>query len=163
MSDGILLDTSFLISFADPNQPNHSVAVQYFQYFVDESIPMYLSTIAASEFHLKQPVTDLPLDSIIIMPFNLDDAMHAATLDFTKYKGAPGEKRDVLKDDFKLLGQAKARDIGFIVTEDVKTLYKYCNKLRAQGEINTKVIKLADGFDTSHFDPNGQHDLQGLF
>lgn len=163
MSDGVLLDTSFLISFVNPQRPNHAVARQYFQHFVDEGVPMYLSTIVASEFHLKQPVTDLPLDSIVVLPFNLDDAMHAAALDFTKYKGGPDEKREVLKDDFKLLGQAKAHDIGFVITEDAKTLYKHCRELRIKGELNAKAIKLSDGFDKSHFDPDGQHEIKALF
>ncbi len=111
MADGVLLDTSFLIAFADTNRPQHAVAVQFFKHFVEEGIPMFISTIVASEFHLKQPVTDLPLDIILTRPFNMDDAMHAAELDFTLYKGSAGVARDALKDDFKILGQAKAGDI----------------------------------------------------
>ena len=33
MADGVLLDTSFLISFADRNRPQHAVAVQFFNHF----------------------------------------------------------------------------------------------------------------------------------
>ena len=159
MSDGVLLDTSFLISFADPNRPHHAVAVQYFQFFAAEGIPMFLSTIVASEFHLRQPVTDLPLDAIITLPFNLDDAMWAAKLDFSLFKGEPGVPRDALKDDFKLLGQAKARDIAYLITEDARSLCKFCQELRAKGALATKAIKLAGGFDKFHFDPAGQHDF----
>jgi hypothetical protein len=111
MADGVLLDTSFLISFADPGRKHHAVAVQYFKFFAAEGLPMFLSTIAAAEFHQKQPVTDLPLDAIQTLPFNLVDAMRAAELDFTLFKGTPGVPRDALKDDFKLLGQVKANDI----------------------------------------------------
>ncbi|MFA5263796.1 MAG: hypothetical protein WC378_08200 [Opitutaceae bacterium] len=157
MADGVLLDTSFLISFVDPNRPQHAVAVQYYKHFIDESVPMFLSTIAASEFHLKQPVTDLPLDTFIPLPFNLPDAMTAAELDFTKFKGTPNVSRDRLKDDFKILGQAKQQDIAFLITEDDHTLYKFCLELRKTGQLRTRPIKLIDGFDKSHFDPNGQH------
>jgi hypothetical protein len=45
------------------------------------------------------------------------------------------------------------------ITEDERTLYKYCRELRANGETGTKPIKLIDGFDKSHFDPAGQKDL----
>jgi hypothetical protein len=163
MADGVLLDTSFLISFADPNRPHHAVAVQFFNHFVEESVPMFISTIVASEFHLRQPVTDLPLDIIIALPFNMDEAMRAAELDFTLYKGSAGVARDALKDDFKILGQAKAGDIAYLITEDARSLYKFCQELRAKGALQTRAIKLVDGFDKSHFNPAGQYDFdEGL-
>ena len=159
MADGVLLDTSFLISFADPNRKHHAVAVQFFKHFAAEGIPMFLSTIVASEFHQKQRVTDLPLDAVIVLPFNLIDAMNAADLDFTLYKGTPGVARDALKDDFKLLGQVKAQDIAFVITEDEKSLYRFCRELREKHILGARAIKLEDGFDTSYFDSAGQHDF----
>ncbi len=159
MADGVLLDTSFLISLADPNRKNHATAVQFFRFFANEGVPMFLSSIVASEFHLRQSVTELPLEAIIVLPFNLADAMRAAELDFTLYKGTPGVARDALKDDFKLLGQVKANDIGFVITEDEKSLYKFCQELRAKNKLSARAIKLEDGFDKSHFDPAGQHDF----
>lgn len=160
MADGVLLDTSFLISFADPNRKHHAVAVQFFKFFAAEGVPMFLSTIAASEFHQKQPVTDLPLNAMIVLPFNLMDAMRAAELDFTAYKGAVGVLRDALKDDFKLIGQVKANDIAFVITEDGRSLYRFCVDLRAKHAISARAIKLEDGFDKSHFDAAGQHDFE---
>jgi hypothetical protein len=163
MADGVLLDTSFLISFADPGRKHHAVAVQYFKFFAAEGLPMFLSTIAAAEFHQKQPVTDLPLDAIQTLPFNLVDAMRAAELDFTLFKGTPGVPRDALKDDFKLLGQVKANDIAYVLTEDERSLYKFCRDLRAKYALSARAVKLDDGFDKSHFEPNGQRDFeQGL-
>jgi predicted nucleic acid-binding protein len=159
MPDGILLDTSFLISFADRTRKNHGAALQFFQYFLEDGILMFLSTIAASEFQLRQPVTDLPLDKIVVLPFNLDDAIKAAELDFTRHKAAPGISRNALKDDFKLLGQAKANGIAYLITEDGRSLYKYCEELRAKHALTTRAIKLEDGFDKSHFNPAGQHDF----
>ena len=159
MADGVLLDTSFLITFATPTRQHHAVALQYFRFFVAEGLPMFVSTVAASEFHLRQPVTDLPLDAMIVLPFNLTDAIRAAELDFTLYKGAAGVTRDALKDDFKLLGQAKANDIAFLITEDDKSLYRFSQELRAKRQLTTRAIKLVDGFDRSHFDPAGQHDF----
>ena len=162
MADGVLLDTSFLISFADPTRKHHAVAVQFFKYFAAEGIPMFLSTIVASEFHQKQPVTELPLDTVIVLPFNLIDAMHAADLDFTLYKGTPGVARDALKDDFKLLGQVKAQDIAFVITEDEKSLYRFCRELREKHILGARAIKLEEGFDTSYFDSAGQHDFDAV-
>ena len=162
MADGVLLDTSFLISFADPTRKHHAVAVQFFKHFAAEGIPMFLSTIVASEFHQKQRVTDLPLDAVIVLPFNLIDAMHAADLDFTLYKGPPGVARDALKDDFKVLGQVKAQDIAFVITEDEKSLYRFCRELREKHVLGARAIKLEDGFDTSYFDSAGQHDFDAV-
>lgn len=159
MPDGVLLDTSFLISFADPSRKHHAAALQFFKFFASEGIPMFVSTIVASEFHLGQPVTDLPLDAMIVLPFNLLDAMRAAEMDFTKYKGTPGVARDSLKDDFKIIGQVKANDIAFLITEDARSLFKFCQELRMKHVLKTRPIKLEDGFDRSHFDPAGQHDF----
>ena len=47
MSDGVLLDTSFLISLANPARKHHAVAVRYFKFLAAEGVPMFLSTIAA--------------------------------------------------------------------------------------------------------------------
>jgi hypothetical protein len=162
MADGVLLDTSFLISFVDPTRKHHAVAVRFFKHFGSEDIPMFLSTIAAAEFHQKQPVTDLPLDAMIVLPFNLVDAMRAAELDFTLYKGASGVARDALKDDFKLLGQVKAHDIAHVVTEDATSLYRLCLELRARRALFARPIKLEDGFDDSCFDPAGQRDFGAI-
>lgn len=159
MADGVLLDTSFLISFADPNRKHHAVAVQFFRHFAAEGIPMFFSTVVASEFHQKQSVTDLPLDAMVVLPFNLIDAMNAADLDFTQFKGTPGVTRDSLKDDFKLLGQVKAHDIAFVITEDERSLYRFCRELRGKRALAARAIKLEDGFDKSHFDPTGQRDF----
>ncbi len=159
MADGVLLDTSFLISFVDPTREHHAVALRYFRHFVDEGIPMFLSTIVASEFQLGQPVEDLPLDAIIPLPFNLEDAVAAGSLNFTAHKGEEGAQRDSLKDDFKILGQAKAQDVAFVITEDARTLYRYAIRLREMGRLSTRAIKLVDGFDKSHFDALGQHDF----
>ena len=121
---------------------------------------MFLSTIAAAEFHQKQPVTDLPLDAIRILPFNLKDAMRAAELDFTGFKGTPGITRDALKDDFKLLGQVKANDIAFVLTEDGRSLYAFCRELRAKRVLAARAVKLEDGFNASQFEPNGQREFE---
>lgn len=56
-----LVDTSFLISLADPGRPNHEVAKRYLREALHRGVPLYLSAIVASEFQVGQPVTDLPL------------------------------------------------------------------------------------------------------
>ncbi len=62
MAEGVLLDTSFLITLAkaDGTRPNHEAARRYFDLFAADGHLMYLSTIVASEFHLRQPLAELP-------------------------------------------------------------------------------------------------------
>jgi hypothetical protein len=76
----VSLDTSFLISFADPDRAHHSVAVDYFRHCVAQQVPMWVSTVAAGEFEVVQPVSDLPLQHFRIQPSNLPHAIKAAAL-----------------------------------------------------------------------------------
>ena len=169
MADGVLLDTSFLVAFVSPLQPNHNAAVSYYRQFIEDGIPMFLSSIVISEFELQQRITDLPLNNFIVLPFNLRDGIKSAELDFRRLKGDQGVKRDALKDDVKLLGQCKTQDIAFVITDDGATLYKYCERLRQEGALSTRGIKLEDGFNPAYLDPFksflkeiGGPDLPGL-
>ena len=162
MADGVLLDTSFLISWVNPARPNHETARRYFDYFVHDSVLMHLSTIVAAEFHLKQPIGDLPLEAFIVQPFGLRAAMAAAELEQQRVPEAkrdPATSHAALKDDMKLLGQAKAAGIGYVITDDERSLFKWCERLHREGHLGARAIKLSDGFDRSHFDPAKQHHL----
>lgn len=57
----VLVDTSFLITLADPVRRHHEVAKTYFREFLNANVPLYLSAIVASEFQVKQAVNDLPI------------------------------------------------------------------------------------------------------
>lgn len=159
MADGVLLDTSFLITLANAERPNHATARRYFDFFVEEGVLMYLSTIVASEFHVKQPVQHLPLRSFSVLPFSLSAAMAAAELDRLR-EGEVTADRVALKDDLKILGQARELAVAFLITEDEKSLFKWCEAFRAKGAIPTRGLKLSDGFDRSHFDPARQHRME---
>jgi hypothetical protein len=67
-----------------------------------------------------------------------------------------GDSRAVIRDDVKLMAQAAHESIPFILTEDVSTLYKYCERLRISGDLKIKAIKLIDGFDSCAFGLDGQ-------
>lgn len=57
----------------------------------------------------------------------------------------------------------KANDIAFVLTEDRRSLCKLCCELRAKHALYARTVKLEDGFDKSHFEPDGQRDFeQGL-
>ncbi len=144
----ILLDTSFLISLAIPGRPNHTVAKRYLTESLSRGVPLYLSTIVASEFQVKQAVNDLPLRNFIVLPFNIDHAMRTGIL-MRNFQRDDGDDRAAVKDDVKLIAQADCESISHVLTEDQNTLAKYLTRLRQSGTCNVRPIILADGFDAA--------------
>lgn len=155
----ILVDTSFLISLADPGRKHHGIAVEYLREALRRGLPLYLSAIAASEFQVKQAVTDLPLRNFEVLPFNIDHAMQACLL-MRELQRDAGDDRGAVKDDVKLIAQAICESLTHILTEDTRTLAKYVRRFNAAGQCNLKVIELAEGFDAAWFN-NGQRGLPG--
>jgi predicted nucleic acid-binding protein len=154
-----LVDTSFLISFADPGRPHHAVALAYFREALARDVPMYLSAIAASEFQVKQAVTDLPLRNFVVLPFNFDHAMMAGVLMRNPDRDA-ADQRDVVKDDVKLIAQAICESVTHVLTEDRKTLARYVQRFNDAGLCALRPVLLVDGFDLSWFN-NGQSSILG--
>lgn len=153
----ILLDTSFLITLAGSARRHHEVAKQYLREALKQGSPLYLSTIVASEFQVKEQVTDLPLRNFIVVPFNIDHAMTAGNL-MRGLQRDQGDDRSVVKDDVKLLAQMVCESITHVLTEDKNTLAKYLARLNELGQSSAKAILLAQGFDAAWFD-GGQRSL----
>lgn len=148
------VDTSFLISFADPDRLHHATAVEYFRYSVAERIPMWISTIAAGEFAVKQSLYDLPLRNFRMLPYNLPHAIRAAAL-FNQAKGVPtatDDRRPIIINDLKIIAQAAEEKIPFILTEDENTLVRLAAALRAKGVLAVGTLLLKDGFDLKRAD-----------
>jgi hypothetical protein len=112
---------------------------------------MYLSTIAISEFTIKQPITDLPLRNFRVLPFNIDDAIKCGSL-IPIFTRDPEDPRAKFKDDFKIISQCCAQKISHLISEDEATLHKYVKRLHANGQHRVDVILLKNGFDRSFFD-----------
>lgn len=158
MAEGVVLDTSFLITLADANRQNHSAARSYWEYFMEMGIPLFLPTIVVSEFYIRQEIHPGILKRCIVLPFNWDDALKAAELDFSKFK-EPKNDRVALKDDVKILAQAMIRDAAYIITDDSKTFYRFALTLVQERAAPFIPIKLEDGFDHSYFN-KGQTELK---
>lgn len=152
--NGVLLDTSFLISFSDPARPHHAAALSYFRECVRRQIPMYLSAIVISEFQVKQAINDLPLRNFVVLPFNVDHAMKCGLM-IRNMARDPEDDRVRVKDDFKLLAQCDCEGISHLISEDASTLAKYLDRARDAGLTTTKAVLLRSGFDTAWFE-NGQ-------
>lgn len=158
MRAGVMLDTSFLITLADPRRDRHPVARQYFQHFLSARMPLFVSAIVVAEFCRRQELTTLPLEQLVLAPFTHEDAVVAATFDFKGHK-SPEQDRQSLKDDFKIIGHAHARDLGYVITDDAETMFVHCEALRKEGRTHLRSIKLQAGFSLEHFAPDGQKDF----
>jgi predicted nucleic acid-binding protein len=155
----ILLDTSYLISLADPSRQHHQAALAYLREAVRREVPLYLSVVVAAEFQVKQAVTDLPMRNLEVLPFNFDHAMMAGLL-MRELKRDSDDDRSAVKDDVKLIAQAICESLTHILTEDAQTLVKYVRRFNDAGKCALKTILLAEGFDAAWFN-NGQRGLPG--
>lgn len=160
----VTLDTSFLISFAEPSRPNHAVAVEYFRHCVGNNIPMFLSTIAAGEFAVKQELTDLPLQNFRILPYNLPHAIEAArlfnaNLRTTNQPLPPEDARRIIVNDLKLIAQAEDEDIPVILCEDASTMHRITARLRAAGDCEVETILLTEGFSPGRIENPRQAEM----
>ncbi len=161
MSASALLDTSFLITLVNANRPRHETAKQFYRHMLQNDVAMYFSAIVAAEFGIKQAVADLPLGNFRIVNFNVAHGQKAAGLWNALGKRDEGDSRAVVRDDVKLLAQASHEGICLILTEDENTLYKYCERLRETGAIQSRTWKLVDGFDANSLREDGQKDWVG--
>lgn len=159
MSASALLDTSFLISLVSVKRAHHATAELYYRYMLQNDVPMYFSAIAAAEFGIKQAISDLPLSNFRILNFNIPHGQKAAKLWNALGRHDEGDVRQVVRDDVKLIAQASHEEIGFILTEDASTLFKYCERLRQDDQTQTRAIKLEDGFDANALREDGQRGL----
>jgi predicted nucleic acid-binding protein len=150
-----LLDTSFLITLVNSHRINHQVARAYYRHMIENRIQMCVSAIAVSEYTVKDAITTLPQTNLIFLPFNATDGIESARLQNEIIRD-PGDDRQSVKDDLKLLGHATHEKIPFILTDDKNTMYKYCERLRIAGVIMLKPIALVDGFDDCAFRLDGQ-------
>ncbi len=153
----MLLDTSFLITLANPARPQHEVAKQYVRECVRRQIPLYLSAIVISEFQVKQAINDLPLRNFVVLPFNVDHAMRCGIL-IRELQRDRADDRVRVKDDFKLIAQCDCEGISHLLSEDESTLVKYLGRAKGSGRPVTQAVLLKDGFDSSWFE-NGQYPL----
>ena len=135
------------------------MAVGYPREALRRGVPLYLSAVVASEFQVKQAVTDLPLRNFEVLPFNIDHAMQAGLL-MRVLKRDGDDDRGAVKDDVKLIAQAICESLTHVLTEDAQTLVKYVKRLNEAGQCDVKTLLLADGFDSAWFN-DGQRGLPG--
>lgn len=159
--NGVLLDTSYLISLSDPNRANHAAAKRYFFEAIQRGVMMYLSTIVVSEFEVKQKIDDFGLHNFIVLPFNIDDAKAAASLTQVAIAARPGGyPRSTVKDDVKLLAQCETAGISHFLTDDEKCVVNIETLRKTYGARALPFgIFCGDAFSETWFNPGNQSTL----
>lgn len=125
---GVLCDTSFLITLLNPKRAENKVADDYYKFFLDYEVPLFLSSIVIGEYCVRGSYEELPIMSMIPLTYTVAHAREAATIAATLIRHRKTEHQDGLKgaradipNDSMLLGQCVAEDgISHFITADRK-------------------------------------------
>ena len=144
--ESILLDNSFVTRLLKSDDEYHLQTVEYFEYFLEQGIVLYLSTIVVSEYAVADdPDNLLALNAFQILEFDYGDAKIAGEY-FSFLKGdailRELEVRKVIINDLKLFAQIKNRGIGAFITKDRNALSKMIEPLRRGKELDFEYIDL---------------------
>ncbi len=154
MGIGVVIDTSYLITLADPSRAHHETARRYWRHFMENQWPVFLPTIVVSEFCIRQQIPVEVLRCCVVLPFNWDDAQKAADLDFARFKDEAAP-RDALKDDIKIIAQTVVSEAGYLITDDGRTMGRVAQALKADGKVQFSAIVMGETFDRAILE-NGQ-------
>lgn len=125
--NSVLLDTSFFIRLLNHQDRLHENARAYYKLFLEEGIEMIISTISIAEFCVKGDVTDLPLRTLKVLPFNYNHAQRAGEFARIIYENRAKHNLDIhprvlIPNDSKLFAQADYENtINAFVTSDERT------------------------------------------
>ncbi|HAX94366.1 MAG TPA: hypothetical protein DCY25_10560 [Bacteroidales bacterium] len=106
------------------DDPLHQNAIEYFQYFLEHKIELYISTIAIAEYSVKDDPVNLPLKMMKIIPFDFFDGKTAGefySILLEQKNKTQAVDRNIVKDDCKLIAQLYNRKIEGYITKDRKS------------------------------------------
>lgn len=143
----VLLDSSFCIRLLKSDADFHQNTVDYFEYFLENKIEMYLSTIVVSEYAVgDNPDNLLSLNAFRLLEFDYADAKIAGKF-FAELKGneylRESEQRKVIINDIKLFAQIHNRNIDAYITKDRKSLSKIIEPLGKSNNLKFDFIDLS--------------------
>lgn len=104
--------------------PLHSTVKECFEYCLEKRILPITSTVCIAEYSVKAN-PDLIAPQIKVIPFSFEAAKKAGDI---YEKPDSGDKRDAVKDDYKIIASAIVLKCDFIVTVDAKTFKKYAER-----------------------------------
>lgn len=143
--DSILLDTSFCIRLLKSNDALHQNAKEYFKYFLEQKIEIYLSSIVIAEYSVKDDANNLPLEFVKIIPFDFFDGKTAGEFHsiLINHKDQVANiERNVIKDDCKLIAQIFNRKINGYITKDRKSFSQIIHPIQTEKVFNVELLDL---------------------
>lgn len=143
--DSILIDTSYCIRLLKSNDPLHQNAKDYFRYFLEQKVDIYLSSIVIAEYSVKDDANNLPLEFVKIIPFDFYDGKTAGEFHsiLIENKHDVSEiERNVIKDDCKLIAQIFNRKIDAYITKDRKSFAKIIKPIQNTKGFNLELLDL---------------------
>lgn len=145
--ESVLLDSSFCIRLLKSDADFHQNAVDYFEYFLERGIEMYLSTIVVSEYAVgDNPDNLLSLNSFRLLEFDYADAKKSGQFLMTlRNLGKFGDfgDRKVVINDIKLFSQIHNRNIDAFITKDRKSFAKMIKPLLDLHSLNFEFIDVS--------------------
>ena len=145
--ESVLLDSSFCIRLLKSDADFHKNTVDYFEYFLENGIEMYLSTIVVSEYAVgDDPDNLLSLNTFRLLEFDYADAKFAGKfLSTLRNLGKFGDfgDRKVVINDIMLFSQIHNRKIDAFITKDRKSLAKMIQPLSDSYSLNFEFIDLS--------------------
>jgi len=143
----VLVDTSFCIRLLKKDDEYHQNVVEYFEYFLENRIDIYLSTIVVAEYAVgDDPDNLLTLNTFRLLEFDYQDAKISGdfTNELLKLKPLRDiEFRKVVINDVKLFAQIKNRKIDAYITKDRSSLNKMIEHLNQSHLLRFEFIDLA--------------------
>lgn len=136
----VLLDNSFVTRLLKSDDEFHQNVLEYFQYFLEKNIVLYLSTIVVSEYAVADdPDNLLALNTFQLLEFDYTDAKVAGEF-FALLKNdrelRKVEQRRVIVNDVKLFAQIHNREIDAFITKDREALSKMIIPLKNSKGLN---------------------------
>ncbi|WP_218124146.1 hypothetical protein [Chitinophaga filiformis] len=141
------MDTSFFLRLLKTDDSLSANATGYFKYFLEQGMPMLISTISIAEYCVKGTIEELPMRHLQIVPFNIQHAKKAG--EFAKVifenKGILSlPDRKIIPNDTKLFAQADAESaIVYYLTSDVESI-KIFKLLKEKDMPKFQLINLYD-------------------
>ena len=150
----VVLDTSFLIRLMNADDVDHTNTRRLFDYFLQHSDRISISTIVAAEYGIGMPIDTLPLalPTVTVTPFNLIHAAKAArcakaTFDARRKGSIEVDQRVVIPNDTKILAQAAVERVDLICARD-KNMKQVHTFLRGEGLLTFDYLDLRTSLST---------------
>lgn len=141
--NSVLVDTSFCIRLMNAADQLHQNALDYYQYFLDNKIDIYLSTIVISEYAVKDDPLHLPLKTMKIITFDFSDAKTSGQFySIIRQNNINNVERRVVINDCKILAQLYNRKIDGYLSKDKDSFNKIIAPIQKEHSWSIQLLDL---------------------